>query len=91
MRSHQASGQAAQTCGLAVYNLWLLAGKASNTTTTNQTNTFLCAQTTRVIRRNTTHRPLVFHAPARLNTSGAQALIPTVHTTYNKQNEVYIK
>lgn len=88
---YRTRGQASQTCGLAVHNLWLSAGKAGQTTTTSQANTFLCAQNTRVIRRNRTYRPLVFHASSRLNTSGAQALIPTIHTTYDKQNEVYIK
>lgn len=87
----QVSGQATKTCGLAVHNRRQSSAKIGLTATAHSSYTILCAQSRSVIRRDSTPRPPVVHAQEWLNTSGVRTLIPTIHTAYNKHDEVYIK
>ena len=77
--------------GSAVYNAW-------QSLRNERTNTQLAihkhapgAQKSLVMHRQTVRTPLFFHPVFCVNTSGIQALIPTIHTTYNKHDNVYIK
>ncbi len=77
--------------GSAVYNTWQTFSQRLKQSTIQTFKKYACAENRLFLPAVSASSPLLFHPRYALHNSVIQALIPTIHTAYNKHNDVYIK